>query len=223
MILSNLIAHLEQFHAREFRGDPAHGIDHCRRVFRIASNIADKYDHDRNAIAIGSYLHDIVSFKKGKLRTARRSKTESSRIAEQFFLDFREISHLQDIIFDTIRYHSFSQKSIPIYIEGRIIQDADKIDALGYMGIARLFHVSGNMKSRILCDDDPLCLYRRPQDSNYAVDHVFTKLVKIPDQMNTEYGREIAQARLRTVLDFAENLAREAGGEFNGCRPTIFP
>ena len=101
-----------------------------------------------------------------------------------------------------ITAHSFSANITPETEEAQILQDADRLDALGAIGIARMFAISGALGRAIYDPDDPLAEHRPLDDTRFAVDHFETKLFKLPETMNTEKGRALAQARREEMRQF---------------------
>jgi len=93
------------------------------------------------------------------------------------------------IISDAIRDHSFSQNKTPESIVGKILQDADRLDALGAIGIARVFATGGSLKRPFYNIDDPFCKTRKPDDKIWTVDHFYQKLLKLESLMNTKSGK----------------------------------
>ena len=110
---------------------------------------------------------------------------------------------------DAIKEHSFSQNKIPQTLEGKILQDADRLDALGAIGIARVFATSGSLNRSFYNIDDPFCNKRNPDDDIWAVDHFFNKLLKLESLMNTTSGKIEAKRRTRILKEFLKQLKQE--------------
>jgi len=118
-------------------------------------------------------------------------------------------SQTEAIISDAISDHSFSQKKIPKTIEGKILQDSDRLDALGAIGIARLFATSGNLKRPFYNIDDPFCNKRIPDDQTWTIDHFYQKLLKLESLMNTQSGKVEAKRRTKILEGFLKQLKQE--------------
>jgi len=103
----------------------------------------------------------------------------------------------------------FSQNKIPKTLEGQILQDADRLDALGAIGIARVFATGGSLKRPFYNIDDPFCKRRIPDDKIWAVDHFFQKLLKLESLMNTKSGKVEAKKRTRILKEFLNQLKQE--------------
>ncbi|MEE8383870.1 MAG: HD domain-containing protein, partial [Nitrosopumilus sp.] len=153
-------------------------------------------------------LHDIVSYPKSDKRSkisSIESAKKSKKILEKLDFTKKEITIISDAIHD----HSFSQNKIPKTIEGKILQDADRLDALGAIGIARVFATGGSLKRPFYNIDDPFCKRRIPDDHTWTVDHFFAKLFKLESLMNTKSGKAEAKKRTRILKEFLNQLKQE--------------
>ena len=122
--------------------DPAHDFEHVMRVYNNAQKIAKKEKANQKLVLTASLLHDIVSYPK----SSKRSKFSSIDSAKKSKIILKNYDFSEEeiiIISNAIRDHSFSQNKIPETLEGKILQDADRLDALGAIGIARVFATSG--------------------------------------------------------------------------------
>jgi uncharacterized protein len=133
------------------------------------------------------------------------SAKKSKKILEKFDFSKEEITIISDAIID----HSFSQNKIPKTLEGQILQDADRLDALGAIGIARTFATGGSLKRPFYNIDDPFCKKRTPDDKIWTVDHFFRKLLKLESLMNTKSGKAEAKKRTRILKEFLDQLKQE--------------
>ena len=110
-----------------------------------------------------------------------------------------------------IAAHSFSAGIVPETHEARILQDADRLEALGAIGLARLFAVAGQMGAQLYDPADPLAQRRALDDKAFALDHLEVKLFPLVETMQTATGREIAEERAEWVAAFRSRLLREIG------------
>ena len=174
-------------------GDEAHGYPHIERVERLALWIASHYEGqvDKELLLISILLHDIGRFapKSSEVNHAIISAEVAERILRCLGYPEGKISLVKDIIMS----HSYSLNIVPKSIEAKILSDADKLDALGAIGIARVFMHSARLK-------------RSLKDS---LNHLKEKIVKLPNLMYTEVARKEAMRRLKIVLDFIKNLEEE--------------
>mgnify|MGYP001613647147 FL=1 len=188
--------------------DSAHDFDHIMRVFKNAQNICKKENANEKLVLSAVLLHDIVSYPKSDKRSKSssiKSAEESKKILKKFNFTKEEIQ----IISDAIRDHSFSRNKIPVTLEGKILQDADRLDAIGAIGIARVFAVSGSEKRPFYNVKDPFCKNRTPNDEIWTLDHFYRKLLKLESLMNTKSGKIEAKKRTKVLKDFLNELKKE--------------
>ena len=188
--------------------DSAHDFDHIMRVFKNAQNICKKENANEKLVLSAVLLHDIVSYPKSDKRSklsSIQSAIKSKKILQKFNFSKKEIQ----IISDAIRDHSFSRNKIPVTIEGKILQDADRLDALGAIGIARVFAVSGSEKRPFYNITDPFCKNRAPNDQIWTLDHFYCKLLKLESLMNTKTGKIEAKKRTKIMKRFLDELKKE--------------
>jgi uncharacterized protein len=89
------------------------------------------------------------------------------------------------------------------------VQDADRLDALGAVGLARMFYISGRLGRALAHPTDPLALHRERDDMRYALDHIEEKLATLPAMMQTQAGRAVAHERLTLMLAFRDAFVAE--------------
>ena len=188
--------------------DSAHDFDHVMRVYKNAQKICKKEKANEKLVLCAALLHDIVSYPKSDKRS-KMSSTESAKKSKILLkrYDFSNDEIL--IISDAIRDHSFSQNKIPESIVGKILQDADRLDAIGAIGIARVFATGGSLKRPFYNIDDPFCKTRTPDDKTWTVDHFYKKLLKLESLMNTKSGKMEAKKRTTVLKDFLKQLKLE--------------
>ena len=188
--------------------DSAHDFEHIMRVYKNAQKMCKKEKADEKLVLSAALLHDIVSYPKSDKRSKMssiESAKKSKRILKKY--DFSEEEII--IVSDAIRDHSFSQNKIPSTIEGKILQDADRLDAIGAIGLARVFATGGSLKRPFYNIDDPFCKTRKPDDKTWTVDHFYQKLLKLESLMNTKSGKMEAKKRTRVLKDFLKQLKLE--------------
>jgi len=188
--------------------DPAHDFEHIMRVYHNAQKIVKKEKANPKLVLSAALLHDIVSYPKSSKRS-KLSSTDSAKksklILKKYDFTVEEIT----VVSDAIKEHSFSQNKIPQTLEGKILQDADRLDALGAIGIARVFATSGSLNRSFYNIDDPFCNKRNPDDDIWAVDHFFNKLLKLESTMNTKSGKIEAKKRTKILKIFLKQLKDE--------------
>ena len=188
--------------------DPAHDFEHVMRVYHNAQKITKKESANQKLVLTAALLHDIVSYPKSSKRS-KLSSVESAKKSKSILKKYTFSNEEISIICDAIEDHSFSQNRIPRTIEGKILQDADRLDALGAIGIARVFATSGSLNRPFYNIDDPFCNKRNPDDDLWAIDHFFNKLVKLESMMNTKYGKIEAKKRTKVLKEFLKQIKNE--------------
>src|SRR5689334_21614775 len=190
------------------KNDSAHDFEHIMRVYKNAQKIAKKEKANMKLVLTAVLLHDVISFPKSD----KRSKTSSmkSSIAAQRILknqgyDKKEIKIISDAILD----HSFSRGKVPNTIEGKILQDADRLDAIGAIGIARAFSVGGSGKRPFYNKSDPFCQKRKPDDTIWTLDHFYKKLLLLEKKMYTSTAKKEARRRTKIMKKFFSDFKKE--------------
>lgn len=190
------------------KNDPAHDYDHIMRVLKNARKIARKEKTRNDVITAAVLLHDIVSYPKSDPRS-KNSSTESAQESQKILKNYNFSQDEINTISDAIQDHSFSKGIIPRTLEGKILQDADRLDALGAIGIARTFSVGGSEKRKFYHKDDPFCKKHTPDDKIWTLDHFYKKLLLLEKTMNTDTGRLEARKRIKIMTKFLDELKKE--------------
>lgn len=193
--------------------DTSHDLAHADRVWANAQSIAaGERCGDLRILIAATYLHDLVSLPKNhpdRSKASAYSADAAAPILHDLSYDPNEIAQVQH----AITAHSYSASIPPKTAEARILQDADRLDALGAIGIARTFAVSGALGRPIYDAADPFAQARTLDDGRYAIDHWPKKLLRLPDLMNTDTGKTQAHQRLNLMRAFLVQLAEELGVE----------
>lgn len=202
------IEELRDYVKIKMKNDSAHDFNHIMRVYKNAKRICKNEKINDELVLAGALLHDIVSYpkshKNSKLSSVKSSE-KSKTILKKYGYSEVEIR----IISDAIRDHSFSQQKIPKTIEGKILQDADRLDAIGAVGIARVFAVGGAEKRPFYDPTDPFCKKRKPDDHTWTLDHFYQKLLRLEQLMNTKSGKREAKRRTKILKNYLSELKKE--------------
>ncbi len=189
--------------------DGAHDIWHLRRVWANCTRIADglAQEVDRDVLLIGAYLHDIVNLPKDDPR-----RKEAADMSARHAVDWMQARGLprSDAVAYAIRGHSYSANAPCETLEAQVLQDADRLEALGAIGIARCFNIAGQMGSGLVHGFDPLATERPLDDRAYALDHFETKLFGVAETLNTAPARALADERVKVMRSFVAQLVQEA-------------
>jgi uncharacterized protein len=189
--------------------DPGHDFEHIMRVYKNAQRIGREEGADMKVLLAAVLLHDLVVYPKG---SSKRSKSadDSADIAEKILLKRGWPEVTVDKVTYCIRTHSYSKGIRPVTLEAKILQDADRLDALGAIGIARTFSVGGSENRKFYNPDDPFWKTgREPDDMIWTLDHFQAKLLHLENTLHTRTARKVARERTRFMRDFIRQLARE--------------
>ena len=178
------------------------------RVYKNAEKICKTEKANKKLVLISVLLHDIVKVQyssKNLKSSADASAEKSEIILKQLDMPEEKIN----VISEAIRNHSFTKKRISNSIEGRILQDADRLDAIGSIGISRAFCVSGVKNRPFYNPDNPFAKKRKHDDKKWALDHFFKKLLILEKQMNTKSATIEAKRRTKILRKFLDDLRLE--------------
>lgn len=205
---------LDQHHASD---DAAHDISHFRRVWMTAQKIMPHHHADPLVVMTACYFHDIVSLPKNhpeRSQSSRLAARKTRDILQRDFPDFPPERYAD--VEHAIEAHSFSAGIAPQSPEAKIVQDADRLEALGAIGLARVFAVSGALGVALFDARDPFADSREVDDKAFALDHFQTKLLRLPETMQTDVGRELARHNTDFLIQFMAKLSAELQGDCLG-------
>jgi uncharacterized protein len=189
--------------------DGAHDASHLERVWRNARQLlASHPEADALVVMAASYLHDLVNLPKNDPERDQASR-RSAKLARHQLAWMGFPAERLDAVAHAIEAHSFSAAIAPATIEAKIVQDADRLDGLGAVGLARMFYTAGRMQAALAHGADPLARHREPDDRAFSLDHIAVKLDKLPGVMQTDAGRALGEQRLGALLAFREAFAAE--------------
>lgn len=188
--------------------DAAHDIAHIERVVKNAEKISLEESSDREIVTAAAWLHDCVILTKNH-PDRKKASTLAAQKAAEFLATTSYPKNKIPAVAHAIESHSYSAGITPETQEAKIVQDADRLDALGAIGIARCFSVGGELNSRMYHPDDPFAEAREIDDSKWTVDHFYEKLFRLPDLLNTDTARRIAERRVAYMRSFLGQLSTE--------------
>ena len=190
--------------------DASHDIGHLRRVWKNCQKINDEEQKkcDTQVLLAAAYFHDLFNPPKNSSERKIASCVSADK-AEKILrgLDFPK--HKLDEVLHAIESHSFSGGIEPKTQEARVLHDADKLESIGAIGIARVFYVSGRINSAMFDYNDPLANSRELDDNKYALDHFKTKLFLVANSMKTKAGLAIARDRTEIMQNFYDIMLSE--------------
>lgn len=190
--------------------DGAHDEAHLLRVWRNVAQIARYEGGDTEILVAATILHDCVWIDKASPERGRASRLAAEQ-ADKILSVLRWPDDRRSQVCHSIEAHSFSAGIAPISLEAKILQDADRLDAIGWIGIARCIYLAGTRRAAIYDPEDPTAVRRKLDDSSYALDHFQTKLFGLADNFCTATGRELAAQRSTRLHEFYDGLLGEVG------------
>ncbi len=210
-ILSEIEDYVRQKLATDVTG---HGFDHIKRTVLLTERIAlTEPQADLFTCLVGAYLHDVIDDKV--VANVREAKQELRAFLTEVGLTETRITAVF-LIIENISYKaSLDAKTPELTIEAKAVQDADRIEAIGAIGIGRTFYYGGLKGHAIYNAAIPPRQVSELTSENYrtnegtVIDHFYEKLILLYDQLHTEKGREIAQPRHEFLLQFIEEFKLE--------------
>lgn len=197
-----------EFIQAEMQQDLAHDMNHVFRVVKTAKTLCEREEASLEIVLPAAYLHDCFSFPKNHPERAKSSQVAADKAVE-FLASIGYPSQYLEAIHHAIVAHSFSANIKPETLEAQIVQDADRLDALGAIGIARCIQVSSNLGVSLYDAQDPFSENRELNDRKYTIDHFYTKLFKLKDTMNTVSAKVEAEKRTHYMEAYLEQLGTE--------------
>lgn len=190
--------------------DPAHDGGHVERVVRSAKLLGESEGAELEVVWAAAWLHDCVHVPKDSPDRSQASRF-CAGAAREFLLKMGCPDMDVDAITHAIEAHSFTAAIEPQTLEAKVVQDADRLDALGAHGLARNLMLAGSWGAGLAHPTDPWAQHRLLDDRAWAVDHFFAKLLTLAGTMKTESGRREALRREGILRMFLVELARERG------------
>ena len=208
------IAKTKVFVKQQLEGaESGHDWSHIERVYKNSMRIAETEKVDELIVALGALLHDIADSKFNN-----GDEEIGPEMAEEFLntldLDVKTIDSVVDIVRNISFKNSLSEEHHGVKtMELQVVQDADRLDAIGAIGIARAFNYGG-YKNRPLYNPDispnlQMTKEEYKRSQNPTINHFYEKLLLLRDQMNTRTGRAMAEERHKFMLEFIERFKSE--------------
>ena len=188
-----------------------HDWFHIERVYNLSRYLAEKENADSFIVEMAALLHDIDDWKFSSSNDTNTTNTEV--FLRKIQVNEEELIKIIKII-NTISFKGGVVDSSQETIEGKVVQDADRLDAIGAIGIARTFAYGGN-KNRVIYDPNikPInftSLEEVKSENNHTINHFYEKLLKLKDLMNTKSAKEIAEKRHKYMEEILNELYSES-------------
>jgi uncharacterized protein len=194
-----------------YRGaDPAHDFSHILRVFKNAQIIGLREGANMQVLLWAALLHDMGSVSKLS-HGSEESESRRRKMIDDFLKKVALSEEVKTKVLYAVEVHRFSKGISPVTLEARVLQDADRLDALGAIGIARVFMTGGTLERALYNPRDPFCKTREPDDKEWNLDHFYKKLLKLESGMHTKTARELAGRRSEVLKRYLLDLEEEIG------------
>lgn len=210
------IAKTISFAKKCFENDfSGHDWWHTFRVWKIAKNIAKKEKADIFKVEMAALLHDVGDRKLngGNEKAGKNRVINWLKLLE---IDEKEIEEIWDIV-ESVSFRGAGTKTTPKTLEGMVVQDADRLDAIGAIGIARAFAYGGSQGRDIYDPNIKPVLHKNYEEykkhKGTSVNHFYEKLLLLKDELNTKTAKEIAQKRHEYIVGFLDEFLSEWEGK----------
>lgn len=190
--------------------DGSHDLSHIHRVWTNVRRIQAKEGGDLEILLAATLLHDCVAVEKSSPLRAQASTLSADQavvILTKLDWDPTRIA----AVAHAVKTHSYSAGFEPLTLEAKILQDSDRLDAIGMVGVARCFYVSGRMGSALYDFTNPTATGRSYQDKRFTIEHFHTKLLKLASGFQTAEGIRLAGTRHARLESFLAEFMEEIG------------
>ena len=212
---SSIISKTCKFVENRLAGDGSgHDWWHIFRVWTLAKKIAVEEKAQLETVELGALLHDIADWK-----FHGGDDSIGPAMAQEFLSNNDVDPQLTESVVDivsTISYKGAGVATPMKTLEGKIVQDADRLDAIGALGIARTFAYGGYKNRLIYHPDEKPVLHQSYTDykknKGHTINHFYEKLLLLRERMNTKTGKQIADGRHQFMENFLEQFYREWDG-----------
>lgn len=209
-LIEKTLGFVEEFFARDFSG---HDYFHTLRVYHMATRIATAEQADLQIVQLAALLHDVDDRKLSP--ETCMDKANARRFLRKNQVDEKIIEEICQII-EEVSYAG-TDSVIPKTLEGKCVQDADRLDAIGAIGIARAFAYGGSHNRFLHHPDIPPKLHMSKEEyhnsNSTTINHFYEKLFLLADMMNTPTAKSIAVARNRYMQAFVGEFLAEWDGK----------
>jgi uncharacterized protein len=210
--MSNLIESIKNKIESQFKDqEGSHDWEHIVRVYNMALHLHSNEGGNREIIELAALLHDVSDHKYNG------GDFEAGwQVARQIVLDSGGNEEIANAVSDVIKVVSFKGalvEDVETSLEGRIVRDADRLDAIGAIGIARTFAYGGSKNQAIYLENTPPILHDSKEayfkSKTHTINHFYEKLLLLKDRMETNTAKEIAQIRHDRMVRFLDDFMSE--------------
>jgi uncharacterized protein len=208
-LLARLRAHLA---SEPYRRDAAHDLGHILRVAWLAQRLALAEGADPEICVAAALLHDLVYRPKNHPESPQTAQLAAA-LVPRWCTETAGLERHAEAVAAAVATHSWSGGGTPGSLEAAVVQDADRLEALGAIGVARVFATGASFGAGLWHPLDPWGTGRELDDKAWSLDHYERKLLKLAAEMKTNSGRELAESRQGAMLAYLEALRTELGAE----------
>jgi len=213
----NLIEKTSEYVKMKLQNEPTgHDWHHVKRVLNVARFLQKKEGGDLQIIELTALLHDLGDYKQYEFNELK------GNLVLHGMMDVLEISpEMQEKIIKIVDESQYkaSDTKVPSTLEGKIIQDADWLDAIGAVGLSRTFATGGRVK-RIIHDPKrkprkkiTKLDYQTKKRNSTSINQIYEKVLELPDMMNTKTAKKIAKERIKFTKDYLDHFLNEWDGK----------
>ena len=207
---------IEEFVTKEMSADASgHGMDHLNRVTKMINKIGPHEEADMFISLAAGWLHDVIDDKLTNQPEQQQMKVWS--FLKLIGATNDQVQAIKDNILNMSFSKSLSGSESELSIEGQVVQDADRLDAIGALGIGRAFYYSGHMGEEMYNPSvEPRLNLTKEQYRNEpgtTINHFYEKLFLITDRLNTETAKQIGAKRQEIMQDFVKHFKQEWNGD----------
>ncbi len=205
-----------QFVEEKLAGEGSgHDWWHIYRVWNLAKNIAGQEEANLKIVELSALLHDIADWKFHD-----GDETIGPKMARQFLLNNQVEREVIDPVIEIIASISYKGAGVPTpmkTLEGEVVQDADRLDAIGAMGIARTFAYGGHKNRLMYHPDEPPVMHQSfeeyKKNKGHTINHFHEKLLLLKDRMNTTSALRLAEGRHQFMQAYLDQFYEEWDGK----------
>jgi len=208
-LIARLKAHLA---AEPAPRDAAHDLGHILRTATLAQTLALAEGADQEVCLAAALLHDLVYRPKNHPESSKTAAM-AAELVPLWCAETPGLEAKAEAVAAAVASHSWSGGGTPASLEAAVVQDADRLEALGAVGVARVFATGASFGAQLWHPEDPWAEDRPLDDKAWSLDHFERKLLKLQADMKTRSGRDLANDRQRTMLTYLAALRSELGTE----------
>ena len=207
------VARARQMAEQLFEGEPgSHDWEHTLRVYRLCGELGPREGADLVVLSVAAFLHDIGRCHQDASRGRVCHAAQGAKMAAGLVADLPLAETQKTNVVHCVRAHRFRKEPHPETIEARVLFDADKLDAIGAVGIARAYQFAGEVGARLHNPNHDVSHTRAYSREDTGYREYQVKLRHIKDRMLTDAGRRVAESRHGFMTGFFERFLKEIEG-----------